>query len=119
MDAAISPHLTTDATVLSLLPQYAVDWCTAAKTQHPSTWRRYSVPWFRLLYKIHKAELGFRGLTGNHTWDLSTLLNEDNERDVAAALDQHVAGRAVDVDPVRVRPTRPVVPDRQPGGHLG
>ena len=36
--------------------------------QHPSSGRRYSVPWFRLLYKIHKAELGFRGLTGNHTW---------------------------------------------------
>ena len=50
------------------LPQWASDWCLAARKRDPRTRRPYSVPWFRLLYKVHKSALGFRGVTCNHTW---------------------------------------------------
>jgi hypothetical protein len=38
------------------------------KGVHPKSGAAFSVPSFYLLYKVHKATLGFRPITGNHVW---------------------------------------------------
>jgi hypothetical protein len=54
---------------MNSLPAWASLWLTAMLSgSHPRTRRAFSVPSFRLLYKIHKSTLGFRPITGNHTW---------------------------------------------------
>ena len=62
MRTRLEPYLAT-------LPDWASLWIAAILTgAHPRTRRVFTVPSFRLLYKIHKATLGFRPITGNHTW---------------------------------------------------
>ena len=56
--------------LLELLPSWGQLWMTTilSTAAHPRTLRKFKVPAFRLLYKIHKATLGFRPITGNHCW---------------------------------------------------
>ena len=56
--------------LLHLLPQWGKLWMTAvlSTAAHPRSMKKFKVPAFRLLYKIHKSVLGFRPITGNHCW---------------------------------------------------
>jgi hypothetical protein len=56
--------------MLPSLPKWAATWIKSLVTSgcHPATHAVFSVAAFRLLYKVHKAELGVRPITGNHTW---------------------------------------------------
>jgi hypothetical protein len=56
------------------LPPWALVWISAIiKGHQPATAAAFSIPAFRLLYKIHKSTLGFRPITGNHTWATQPL----------------------------------------------
>jgi hypothetical protein len=54
---------------LPSLPDWAASWVKAiCEGKHPRTAAAFAIPAFRLLYKVHKAQLGFRPITGNHCW---------------------------------------------------
>ena len=63
MRLALSP-------LLPALPEWMAEWITVllATAAHPRTSKKFKVPAFRLLYKVHKSKLGFRGITGNFCW---------------------------------------------------
>eukprot|EP01047_Picozoa_sp_COSAG01_P038779 COSAG01_NODE_3164_length_6477_cov_6.494983_1_plen_64_part_10 len=54
---------------LPTLPDWAAKWLGVLfKGRHPRTNAAFSVAAFRLLYKVHKAVLGYRPITGNFCW---------------------------------------------------
>ena len=61
-----------------LLPEL-LDWMAVwistllSTATHPRARKKFLVPAFRLLYKIHKKKLGFRGITGNFCWATQPL----------------------------------------------
>ena len=63
MRRALSP-------LLPELPEWMAKWIIVllATAAHPRTRKKFQVPAFRLLYKLHKSKLGFRGITGNFCW---------------------------------------------------
>ena len=70
-------QVTSDEIVLKLsrywesaiMRDWMEEWCKAASTGHdPQSGRRFRVPSFRLLYKIHKDPIEYRPLTGNFCW---------------------------------------------------
>jgi hypothetical protein len=54
----------------AVLPDWMGEWCKTASSTcaDPKTGRKFQVPSFRLLYKIHKDPIEYRPLTGNHCW---------------------------------------------------
>ena len=54
----------------AILPDWMEEWCKTASSTcaDPKTGRKFQVPSFRLLYKIHKDPIEYRPLTGNHCW---------------------------------------------------
>jgi hypothetical protein len=62
MKAALEPYLAS-------LPVWAAKFLKKVCSGiDPATGRGFRVPSFRVLYKIHKARLQFRPITGNHCW---------------------------------------------------
>ena len=57
------------ASHLGSLPKWASNWIGGILDgHHPALAFAFSIPSFRLLYKIHKSKLGMRPITGNHVW---------------------------------------------------
>eukprot|EP01050_Picozoa_sp_SAG11_P017386 SAG11_NODE_2504_length_3274_cov_5.227888_1_plen_435_part_00 len=52
----------------TVLEDWMVEWCTAAQARHPKSRTAYTIPYFRLLLKVHKKKLDGRPITGNHCW---------------------------------------------------
>lgn len=62
MKTAIEPFLST-------LPKWAAKFLKKTfKGFDPCTGKPFRIPSYRVLYKIHKAQLQFRPITGNHCW---------------------------------------------------
>jgi hypothetical protein len=50
------------------LPKWAAEYCREALKHAPTSQRKYLLPAFRILFKVHKMPLQVRPITGNHVW---------------------------------------------------